>query len=1019
MAKNYTSEEVNAAVTQLVRSSVRRPYGTLGNRDISTSFNDLQDAAAGVFLLRPNAPFYVVFLGTERTLEFLDEEDAALASLLEAITSLSRRVRPIENVSPLVNARVALASLEGAASTRARKFDDITSLPAYQRFVGNTDRFLRDSSSNVRSGGNIVQTPQEARVELEGLVRSVTELHIDMLRRLGLLAGALEDFEEMELGKTLAQNVLSNSRQVLDGRINELEALTPEERLGVVRDVTLDVLATRAAVAGFGSLRAPTAFVLLEGTGSVFTDEEHPGTGAVVQSDFLGPYTVLSPDDGLDFAVDDPAAALSHAVTNSFVARAEGTSPEPFAITAGSNDQLSVTVTGFPTLLVTFSADPAKSIEDVVAEFNAAVTTQPLVAEPYFNPVKFEGIVDLDASGSPSDIDLVFNPTTAGDWTALSIFEGDKILVTDTGSAHFGSLYQVDVGGISPSTLTCSLVSGTVGDESLQSVRVGPGNRFLRIRITDADREASVDNKWALTIDDIGEDLATSGAVTLGLFPRSEFRSSGTTADSVVTSINTSFALRTGSTARVSAEAEFVATSTDLKGRSDPNVPTRVVIYTWQGTVDYTVDGPGTGATFTVTGTDHGVFSEVEPGDYVILRSAPTGSVGAVGVVDSVSSNGLVATFGTPVTAATGATLECGPNLSVARDTLLRIGAGTANQGDYFALDPGSPPFQVTVRRPLPQFQNLGGLPFFFDVELGQFRVNFKSESVETDSALSVDGPLAAKFFTSVPKSNVGTTPYLLLPSDPKTIELGDMVEFYESSAMEPDSVHTIVGLQLSALLIVVDPPVPNDVINSGSFNFSNRAQKPFVRIRKKQKNNYEEFRDKSLEWLELPVNGVQYFRNLNRLINPLVRNTNPTASDVNSARTQVQALQSALIELRTILTSYQVDVVPEVDTLISSFQQRGADRASAILLEGQFSAFFGLSRDGVSYIGHALELLRDVQRLDLPVRKVRRKGVIDQEVTIATIEDPDAEFDLSDIQDTTEPDIPGQYTTPGGGNAF
>ena len=43
---------------------------------------------------------------------------------------------------------------------------------------------------------------------------------------------------------------------------------------------------------------------------------------------------------------------------------------------------------------------------------------------------------------------------------------------------------------------------------------------------------------------------------------------------------------------------------------------------------------------------------------------------------------------------------------------------------------------------------------------------------------------------------------------------------------------------------------------------------------------------------------------------------------------------------------------VPQVDTLISSFVEKGSDKAVDVLLTGQFSVFFGLTEAGASYAG-------------------------------------------------------------------
>lgn len=59
---SFTTEEVQAAVERLVSTTIRRPYGALGNRQLDLLFADYQNAAACVFLLASRAPFYVLFL---------------------------------------------------------------------------------------------------------------------------------------------------------------------------------------------------------------------------------------------------------------------------------------------------------------------------------------------------------------------------------------------------------------------------------------------------------------------------------------------------------------------------------------------------------------------------------------------------------------------------------------------------------------------------------------------------------------------------------------------------------------------------------------------------------------------------------------------------------------------------------------------------------------------------------------------------------------------------------------------
>lgn len=63
---SFTAEEVQAAVERLVRTSIRRPYGATGTRQLDLPFAVYQNAAASVFLLASRALFYVLLLAALR-----------------------------------------------------------------------------------------------------------------------------------------------------------------------------------------------------------------------------------------------------------------------------------------------------------------------------------------------------------------------------------------------------------------------------------------------------------------------------------------------------------------------------------------------------------------------------------------------------------------------------------------------------------------------------------------------------------------------------------------------------------------------------------------------------------------------------------------------------------------------------------------------------------------------------------------------------------------------------------------
>ena len=243
MSRDYTTEEIQAAVAKIVRTSIRRQYGALGNRRTDITFSDVQDAAAGVFLLNPNAPYYVVLLAVRRLLELLETCKETLADLNDTVLAMDRVVEPVDGLSQLGNARSALTALSSASASRESAFTDIEQVPAYKRLDQSTSRFLSQHGKNLKSGGSIVQTPAEARGRVAALITTAKEQYTEVLRRAVLLRDAIANYDSMNLPATLAETVLENSHQVIGDAYDALEALAPDARLELLRSVVLDVLA--------------------------------------------------------------------------------------------------------------------------------------------------------------------------------------------------------------------------------------------------------------------------------------------------------------------------------------------------------------------------------------------------------------------------------------------------------------------------------------------------------------------------------------------------------------------------------------------------------------------------------------------------------------------------------------------------------------------------------------------------------------------------------------------------------
>jgi hypothetical protein len=1025
---DYTSNEIQAAVEKVVKSSVRRQYGSLGNRDSETAFTDLQDAVAGVFMLYPSSPYYVVYLGTRRLMELIEIELETETSLLEAIENLNRNVVEIESLSSLENARVALQSLESAAASRARTFQSIEDIPAFKRYDSNLQRFIDDYGKNIRKNGEIAPTPQQSRQEIAGLISTLQAQHEEVLLYAYYLSVAIQDYDNMQLPAKVSAGVIGKSRQVLAQRIGELEERTPEQRLTGLRDTMLDLMAGRAAVRGLGSLTATTLYALIEGTGRVFADTDHLATPAGLLSDKAGPYAIFPGENELYFRMDD-SFSFTGLLPSSFLANIT-TVPEPKDpatgnwgyVVDGSNDTLildcyELTATTRVTTVFTAGTRSALEIRDWInTEFVSADVS--LEALAVIKTPRYIGTASIVDTGGPAYWFQL--PAGAGNWEDYGLLVDDVITVTShTTPGVIGSWYRITT--ISGNQLYATMIDGVCGTDLACEIEAGTG-RAVKIQITSADRKYALEGRVGFGFP---YDTAQTALTMLGLIVRSEVYSRSTLAETIAQELTTSYNSQSNGQPRLLAEAVFEPILS-LHGRSDPDIPARLSAYKLRQDASVTA---GTNVTFTVPGAQE---AGVVAGDKVVIKVTSTpADMNIMGTVSSADDTQILATMDQAISAG-DVTIEAGPDIDL-NDLLVVSGlsdsdayldfviSGSENQDGPYSMSRNgqqSIPFEFNLERSLPVNRAQGGLPQYFEVQLGLYKVRFSSTDTTLATKIQInDTPVGIGvpnnsahilFFSgSAPYSAVGTTKYFLLPENPKNLELEDVLCLFETEPTIASSEHTIKGLQLSLLLVEVDPEIRTTL---GTIAMSATTPIPFAKIRFHKKHNFSSMESEVASWLNRSQARMLWFSELYRLTNPLVANKNPTLYALSTAKNYVLGMDAALKDLYEIFDNYLVEPVTAVDTLINTYQERGATRGLDIILQGRFSDFFGLSMEGMSYSGRMRELIRDVSSKDLPVSSVGRENRMPTEMIEAEVEDLDYNYDFSDVENLDGGDLPGDY---------
>jgi hypothetical protein len=890
--------------------------------------------------------------------------------------------------------------LATATGQRDGAFTELDDIPAFQRFDSNTQKFLDTDGKNVRSGGAIVPTPQQARTELAGKAEELQELHTELIRKVTALKGGIDDFGTLNLPERLSRDIIANARDVLQDRIDELEPLTPEARLEKVRDATLDVLAARATVQGFGSLSPQGLFLSVTGSAGPFASSSLPAAAADLQSDVVGPYALFLGQDKLTFELEG-ADAMVLQLPGSFVPFLQAVARGPFEVFAGAN-QFTISLTGATDVAVTLSTlsptltDPWNIVEDI----NTAVGAQPLEAVLDFIPIKTSQAVDIDASGSSGDADFILD-VAIGTWSSLGVVVGDYIIVKDPTATQNELLYEIDLFTDAQTAETTLISTGSAFDELDKVVPVGANGALMwTVQVQASSSQAALDGKWVLRMDDTEAGTLSN----IGIFPGSEVRARKTTAQDLEENINTNLSASLAGVARLEATSTFVQASTSL-GRTNPTDPSLLVLYAFRGRGDIT--SGGVTATFSLPT----LAGELVATDLLVIRETDTeADVGLVGIIDSVVGTTVIATFSSTVLAATDVLVEGGPSLTSLVDQTLRISEEGPQDGDYTVESVAG--LDLTLGRTVALTADIGGQPFFFtDVSVGSFRLDFQTLDTTLSSSLEIQtgtDDASGEFLNTVPTTVVGTTPYFQLPETPSNLEAGDSLELHNTAAATPDVVRVIKQV-LDNDIIELETPID---VTQAALLFTTSSPVPFGRIRKQVKQNFDDFQDAAEDWLDLDNNDLlRYFRQLDAFLNALIVNTNPTVVQVNDAVLHLQSLSATLATLQTALDAYSASRVVQVDNLITAYEQKGADRAKTILLEGRFTDFFGLTQDGLSTAGYVQGLVKDISRQDLPVRKDTRHTLealpFDNE--LASWDDTDFEFTVEDVDPADDIDIPGE----------
>lgn len=381
-------------------------------------------------------------------------------------------------------------------------------------------------------------------------------------------------------------------------------------------------------------------------------------------------------------------------------------------------------------------------------------------------------------------------------------------------------------------------------------------------------------------------------------------------------------------------------------------------------------------------------------GAYFKLSELMTALAGVTGIDTEVS-------YSTPFKGTGGTAMYSGPFYK------LRVAAGildsSASNKDMLFISNGAnvgwyrissvaflgPYDEITVARPLPattgsEAQNQAW-------EIHRDLVSIKSEDQTTASKIKVNTASANSALGLV----VGT--YIGSVSGVRVIDAGTPLNFTREDVLVGDKLslrgptytteHTVTAITYDGYQIEVTPEVQNDLVAH------------LYRIDGAGALAYEEFIEDLDDWFTSQLEPSKFdedIQELERVLNPLLVNKNPSAALVGSASSTAVALKTVYESLSVILAGFTTTVVPRIDALLDMLQERGMDRAHELLLLGEFQEFFVCSKDSSSHSGNLLEKMRSIAQNDVPLGRGTSYGNTENRLT-GSYEDTDANYDFSD----------------------
>lgn len=992
----YSDAEISSAAASLVQSKVAVKRDSLGPVDLEAQFQEVVDLVTTTLANDPNAVFYLLYLMASTTSDQIETLTSTLEDLLKAVREIAGPIRPITDTALLGDAAAALLEVNAILSR-----DDTIQKASYDRFVKAVDQF-RDISlrPNIAptSDGVSRSHPEAVKVAYDQLAVLRTA-YPELFEKMKGLGTYLDRFMTLELRKASAQTSIDSARQSLTGLQATFEDPNTNDVQKVMqaRSSYLALAAAKAVVGGIHLQRDPRAAKLEATPGSgvkLFknvpvlnydqTNAPFRVQGAVAVAKNGGPWRlaagtnqlVVSANgrDPVTFSLPIPeapeilsdGASSTYMLTNITTARLVSTIADTYTIPAAPDNNLQLIVNG-----ILYSGDlteGTRSLADVIDEIEAITGLTGVLT------------VDSDESGH-----LTLETIATGSTAGILVKElADALGFSDTNSFASGTDYnrtlvidrdhfvELPAGEVATTDIANAITEAFPGEYTATVHEDGK-----RIYLSRVDGYL----KFAMTLPPVGGsfgpytyDLLARCYSLLGFYDGQTGYTPPTTAADIADLLNASAAFRDmGAVASVSRDVIGTVMGADQ-------------VISMQG-LACSYPNP-LQLSFPAADVESGfLFNYLAAAPYLLSAEIKSGYNKSVCCITSAAlqeDGSMLATidpeFPLRLTEDTSA-------YAIVKDTLKIVSTGWEEQGLTSKLSiSGSAATLFGIAGDYYGYTN--GVVFF-------------------PESLTVPAQDSTQFFAlALQLGGYGLSKGDLLwqPNNDYSGVLGTTLFNVAGTLANADVEYAAENGKLLVLdlpgvsLRPATPPDPGWVVYS-----------------------YEAFYYRYFINRVYPVSFVQFLHNawvkpyasgstaeLERILNPLLVNPQPSVAQINDAETAVEHLLFTVTGFASVCAAVLSRRVDRIDAALSMLKERGFDLAYQALSAGDLIGFLAMDKDDASSSGAMLKAAREVVQNDVPVSKTLDDADVER-THLTTAYSPDAAYNYDDADQVDAATLVGE----------